>query len=144
MATGIFRIFHGSYDKQEQDRIKDRSPQWVTTIRSRQGPSLDNREAGRSQPETTQILVANQTQRCRSKERARPKDQHAKRPITYQGPRSLRYILYTIIPSSLSSALRSRRRQTLLETNTTERPIGSTTTHNTHTTISQIETYAPI
>ena len=46
------------YDKQEQDRIKDRSPQWVTTIRSRQGPSLDNLEAGRSQPETTQILVA--------------------------------------------------------------------------------------
>ena len=84
-------------DKQEQDRIKDRSPQLATTIQSRQGPSLDDREAGRSQPETTQILAANQTQRCRSKEQARPKDQHAKRPITYQGPRSLRYILHIII-----------------------------------------------
>ena len=63
-----------------QDGTKIAASELVTTIRSRQGPSLDNREAGRSQPETTQILVANQTQRCRSKERARPKDQHAKRP----------------------------------------------------------------
>ena len=80
-----------------QDGTKIAASELVTTIRSRQGPSLDNREAGRSQPETTQILVANQTQRSRSKERARPKDQHAKGHITYQGPRSLRYILYTII-----------------------------------------------
>ena len=42
------------YDKQELDRIKDRSPQLVTTIRSRQGPSLDNREAGSDQPSRRQ------------------------------------------------------------------------------------------
>ena len=94
----ILRIYHRTSGKEKmaagntgflqqdarrgQDGTKIAASELVTTIRSRQGPSLDNREAGRSQPETTQILVANQTQRCRSKERARPKDQHAKRPIT--------------------------------------------------------------